>query len=69
MAMVSRIAQVIALELVNTAIEALVDLISPARHPLAKIAKDTAAAAVLCAAVGAAIVGVIVFGAPILALR
>lgn len=60
---------VIALELANTAIEALVDLVSPAQHPLAKIAKDTAAAAVLCAAIGAAVTGVIVFGARILALR
>ena len=34
---------VLALELVNTAAEALVDLVSPQRRPLAKIAKDTAA--------------------------
>ena len=38
---------VLALELVNTAAEALVDLVSPQRRPLAKIAKDTAAGAVL----------------------
>jgi len=34
------------LELVNTSIEATIDLISPKIHPLAKIAKDTASAAV-----------------------
>lgn len=44
---------VLALEAVNTAIEALVDLASPEVHPLAKRAKDVAAAAVLIAALGA----------------
>jgi len=44
-------------ELVNTSVEAVVDLISPDYHPLAKIAKDTAAGAVLVAAMGAAIIG------------
>lgn len=44
-------------ELINTAIEAVVDLITPEYHPLAKIAKDTAAGAVLVAAIGAAIMG------------
>ncbi|WP_305040953.1 diacylglycerol kinase [Geobacter sp. SVR] len=47
-------------ELVNTAVEAVVDLVSPDYHPLAKIAKDTAAGAVLTTAVGAAIVGYLV---------
>jgi diacylglycerol kinase (ATP) len=44
-------------ELVNTSVEAVVDLISPDYHPLAKIAKDTAAGAVMVAAMGAAIIG------------
>lgn len=44
-------------ELVNTAVEAVVDLVSPGFHPLAKVAKDTAAGAVLVAAIGAAITG------------
>jgi diacylglycerol kinase (ATP) len=44
-------------ELINTAVEAVVDLVSPDYHPLAKIAKDTAAGAVLVAAMGAAIIG------------
>jgi diacylglycerol kinase len=49
-------------EAVNTAIEALVDLTSPAVHPLAKVAKDVAAAGVLLAAGAAAIAGVAVLG-------
>lgn len=53
---------VMALELVNTAVEAVVDLVmGEERHPLAKIAKDTAAGAVLIAAIMAAIAGCIIF--------
>ena len=52
---------VMALELVNTAVEAVVDLVTEERHPLAKIAKDTAAGAVLIAAIMAAIVGLLIF--------
>ena len=51
-----------AMEAVNTSIEFLVDLASPDLHPLAGKAKDVAAAAVLVAAIGAAIVGLLVFG-------
>lgn len=58
---VTLIALVIGLELLNTAIEALVDLASPEPHPLAKVAKDTAAGAILVAAAGSAIVGLIIF--------
>ncbi|GAB6990658.1 diacylglycerol kinase family protein [Paenibacillus pini] len=53
-------------EMLNTAIEAAVDLTSPDLHPLAKAAKDTAAGAVLLAAVFAIIVGIIVFYRPVL---
>lgn len=49
-------ALVLSLELVNTALEATVDLVSPDRHPLAKVAKDAAAAAVLIASAGALLV-------------
>ena len=49
-------------ELANTAIEALTDLASPDFHPLAGKAKDVAAGAVLLAALGAAVVGALVFG-------
>jgi len=44
-------------ELVNTAIEVVVDLVSPDFHPLAQRAKDVAAGAVLLASVGATILG------------
>ena len=56
------IAAVWSAELLNTAVEALTDLVSPAYHPLAGKAKDVAAGAVLLAALGAAVVGLIVFG-------
>ena len=52
---------VIITELINTAVEALVDLISPERHPLAKLAKDVAAGAVLVAAINAVCVGYLLF--------
>ena len=48
-------------ETLNTAIEFLTDLASPEFHPIAGQVKDLAAAAVLIAALGAAVVGVIVF--------
>jgi diacylglycerol kinase (ATP) len=52
---------VISLELVNTAIENTVDLITMEKNPKAKIAKDVSAAAVLVAAGMSAIVGLIIF--------
>ena len=52
---------IMGLELVNTAIEAVVDLVTEEYRPLAKKAKDTAAGAVLIAAVFAAITGLIIF--------
>jgi diacylglycerol kinase (ATP) len=51
-----------ATEALNTSIELLVDLVSPDLHPLAAKAKDVAAGAVLIAAIGSLIVGVLVFG-------
>lgn len=54
-------ALVLSLELVNTAVEALVDLASPDVHPLAKVAKDVAAAAVLVACFIAFLVGLVLF--------
>ena len=54
-------ALVASLELVNTAVEAVVDLVTEERKPLAKIAKDTAAGAVLIAAIMAAVSGCIIF--------
>jgi len=55
------ISLVIGLELVNTAVEAVADLASPTFHPLAKVAKDTAAAAVFIGAFGSIISGLIIF--------
>jgi diacylglycerol kinase len=48
-------------EALNTAIEIVVDLASPAVHPLAGRAKDVAAGAVLISACGAVVVGILVF--------
>ena len=54
-------ALVAGLERVNTAVEAVVDLVTEEKKPLAKIAKDTAAGAVLFAAIISAFVGCIIF--------
>ena len=52
---------VISLELVNTAVESTVDLVTEEKRPLAKKAKDTAAGAVLVSAIAAAIIGLMIF--------
>ncbi|GAB7053727.1 MULTISPECIES: diacylglycerol kinase family protein [unclassified Paenibacillus] len=52
-------------ELINTAVEKTVDLAMPELHPLAKIAKDVAAASVLATAAFAAVTGMIVFYEPL----
>lgn len=49
-------------EALNTALEFLADAACPERHPLVAKAKDVAAGAVLIAAAGAAVVGLLVFG-------
>ena len=58
---------IISLELVNTALEAVVDLVTSEKRPLAGYAKDTAAGAVLAASIFAAIIGVIIFVPKLLA--
>lgn len=55
-------------EALNTAVEFVVDLVSPEHHELAGKAKDSAAAGVLLASIAAAVVGVIVFGPHLLRL-
>lgn len=55
------IALVMGAEMVNTAIESVVDLASPEIHPLAKKAKDIAAGAVLLFAISSVIIGLILF--------
>jgi diacylglycerol kinase (ATP) len=57
---------VLGLELMNTALEAVVDLVSPELHPLAKVAKDAAAGAVLLACTFAVLVGAVVLLPPLL---
>ncbi len=65
-ALVVAMAGVLAAELINTAVEAMVDLhVGDRHHALAGRAKDLSAAAVLVAAVGAAVVGLLVLGRPV----
>ncbi len=52
---------VLVIELVNTAIERVVDMLKPRVHPYARIAKDVMAWAVFVASVGAVIIGFIIF--------
>ncbi len=59
---VGAITMVWAAEALNTALELLCDAVSPDFHPLVGKAKDVAAGAVLISAMGAATLGLIVFG-------
>jgi diacylglycerol kinase len=56
------IALVLQAELVNTALEAVVDHVAPEFHALAKVAKDCAAGAVFVCAITAVIVGLLILG-------
>jgi len=57
------VAGVLAAEMFNTAVESVVDMVTQAYHPLAKLAKDIAAGAVLITSINAAIVGsILIFG-------
>lgn len=53
---------VLALECVNTAVEAVVDLVSPTYHPLAGVAKDAAAGGMVFAVIGSLCVAIAIFG-------
>ncbi|MBH0166350.1 diacylglycerol kinase family protein [Fictibacillus sp. 7GRE50] len=57
---------VLSLELVNTAIESTIDLITEKKHPLAKKAKDAAAGAVLVFSIFAVIIGILLFIEPLI---
>ncbi len=61
MALLVAISFVLIAEMVNTAIEATIDLATTSFDPLAKMAKDIAAGAVLIAAVNAVVIGYLVF--------
>jgi len=63
--LVLTIAMVFTAEFINTAIEAVVDLASPVKHPLAKVGKDVGAGAVLVAALAAAVIGLLILGPPL----
>ena len=56
-----------AAEFFNTALEAVVDLSTPAHHPLARVGKDVGAAAVLIAALVSVVIGVLLLGPPLVA--
>ncbi|MDF2447890.1 MAG: diacylglycerol kinase family protein [Bacteroidota bacterium] len=58
----------LAFEVMNTAIELLVDLVEPELHPMAGRIKDLSAGAVLLFSVISAIIGILIFGKYILAL-
>jgi diacylglycerol kinase len=60
-AVIGCFALVFSLEAVNTAIENMIDLVSPDYHPLAGNAKDVAAGAVLIAAMAAVLIGFLIF--------
>lgn len=53
-------------EFLNAAVEAVVNLASPGFHPMAKVAKDVAAAAVLLGVVASIVVGLLLLGPPLL---
>jgi len=55
------IGMVLAAELINTAIEAVVDMVTLEIHPLAKIAKDCGSAATFVLSMMAAVIGLVVY--------
>ena len=59
------IAMVWTAEFINTALEAVVDLASPGQHQLARVGKDVGAAAVLIAAGGSVLIGLLILGPPL----
>lgn len=58
---VTMIFLVLMIELMNTVIERVVDILKPRKHPYAEVIKDLSAAMVLVLSVGASIIGLIVF--------
>jgi diacylglycerol kinase len=66
--LIAAIASVLSAEALNTALKRTVDLIGPERHPVARDAKDLAAAGVLIACLCSLIIGVILFGPRLLRL-
>ncbi len=54
-------------EFINAAVEAVINIISPDYHPMAKVGKDVASAAVLLGVVASVIIGILLLGPPLLA--
>ncbi|NWF68669.1 MAG: diacylglycerol kinase family protein [Chloroflexi bacterium] len=54
-------------EFLNAAVEAVINIVSPDYHPMAKVGKDVAAAAVLLGVVAAVLVGLLILGPALLA--
>lgn len=63
---IAMIGAVLAAEIINSALESVVDLCSPDYHELARRAKDMAAGAVLVLAIAAVAVGVVIFASALL---
>ena|SRR3972149_9225590 len=61
LALILIITLVLILELINTAIETVVDMVSLKFHPLAKIAKDVIAGAVLVTSAASVVIGFLIF--------
>ncbi|MEJ2560322.1 MAG: diacylglycerol kinase family protein [Anaerolineae bacterium] len=59
------IGMVLAAEAFNTVAEAVVDLAAAEYHPLAKVAKDVAAGAVVLMVIAAVVVGALILGPPL----
>lgn len=54
-------------EFINAAVEAAINIAAPTLHPMAKVGKDAASAAVLLGVVAAVLVGLLILGPPLLA--
>ncbi len=54
-------------EFLNAAVEAVIDLSSPEFHPMAKVGKDVASAAVLLGVIASIIIGLLILGPPLVA--
>lgn len=59
--LITIIIMVMVAEMVNTAIERMIDYVKPDKHPEAKVIKDVAAGAVLLTAIGSIVIGLIIF--------
>lgn len=53
-------------EFINAAVEAVINMVSPDYHPMAKVGKDVASAAVLLGVVASVVIGILLLGPPLL---